>query len=78
MYVLNVSSKGALVRLKKPAKFNAKVSLKIYFDRLNIFDVSARVVRKEGGDIYGLQFLDYQHQLADYLVESKKASIILN
>jgi len=78
VYVLNVSSKGALVRLKKPAKFNAKVSLKIYFDRLNIFDVPARVVRKEGGDIYGLQFLKYQHQLADYLVESKKALIILN
>ncbi len=78
VFVLNVSSKGALVRLKKPAKFNAKVSLKIYFDRLNIFDVPARIVRKEGEDIYGLQFLNYQHQLADYLVESKKALIILD
>jgi hypothetical protein len=78
VYVLNVSSKGALVRLKKPTKFNAKVSLKVFFDRLNIFDVPARVVRKEGEDIYGLQFLNYQHQLADYLVESKNALIILN
>jgi len=75
--VLNISSKGALVRLKKPASFNAKISLKIYVDPLNIFDVSARVVRKEGEQLYGLLFSRYQHKLADYLIDSKSPSSIL-
>jgi len=69
VWVLNISSKGALIEMKVPKKIKGKVTLTIYFTPEHIFSVPAQIVREEGIDIYGLQFLSYQHELADYLVE---------
>jgi len=75
--VLNASSKGALVRLKEPVKFDAIVMLILCFDPVNTFNVSARIVRKEGDRVYGLLFVNYQHELADYLIDSKQAYSVI-
>ena len=71
--VLNISSKGAIIELKKPLKLRGKTTLTIHFDSQNIFVIPARVVRKEGKLVYGLQFLDFQHKLTDYLVNSGRS-----
>jgi hypothetical protein len=71
--VLNISSKGAIIELKKPLKLRGKTTLTIHFDSQNIFTIPARVVRKEGKLVYGLQFLDFQHKLTDYLVNSGRS-----
>lgn len=71
--VLNISSKGAIIELKKPLKLRGKTTLTLHFDSQNIFVIPARVVRKEGKLVYGLQFLDFQHKLTDYLVNSGRS-----
>ncbi len=70
VWVLNISSKGALIEMKTAVKLKGKVTLTIYFDPQHIFSVPAQVVRAEKESIYGLQFLSYQHELADYLVDN--------
>ncbi len=71
--VLNISSKGAIIELKKPFKLRGKTTLTIHFDSQNIFVIPARVVRRESKIVYGLQFLDFQHKLTDYLVNSGRS-----
>ncbi len=77
VWVLNVSSKGALVKMEVPVKLKGKVRLTIYFDPKHIFSVPARIVRTKNSSIYGLQFLSYQHELADYLVENDSSFSIV-
>lgn len=71
--VLNISSKGAIIELKKPTKLSGKMTLTIHFDSQNVFTIPARVVRKEGRIIYGLNFLNFQHDLTDFLVNSGRS-----
>ncbi len=71
--VLNISSKGAIIELKKPLKLSGKTTLTIHFDSQNVFIIPARVVRKEGKIIYGLHFLNFQHDLTDFLVNSGRS-----
>lgn len=69
--VLNVSSKGALIKAEPAVKLKLKlkVILTICFDPEHIFVAHGVIVRAGDGEFYGLQFLNYQHELADYLVE---------
>lgn len=71
--VVDVSSKGARIEFKKPTKLRGKVTLKIQLDSKHVFIIPARVVRKEDKIIYGLQFLDSQHELTDFLVGSGRS-----
>lgn len=71
--VVDVSSKGARIEFKKPTKLRGKVTLKIQLDSKHVFLIPARVVRKEDKSIYGLQFLDSQHELTDFLVGSGRS-----
>ncbi len=71
--VLNISSKGAIIELKKPTKLSGKMTLTIHFDSQNVFIIPARIVRKEGKIIYGLHFLNFQHDLTDFLVNSGRS-----
>jgi hypothetical protein len=71
--LINTSSRGALIELRKPAKLRGKVKLIIKYDTEHVFEISARVVRREGKDLYGLQFLEQQHELTDYLVNSGRS-----
>jgi hypothetical protein len=66
--VLNLDSQGALIELKKSLKLPEEIILDIQFDLQHSFDIPARVVRKESNNTFGLEFLDPQYELSDYLV----------
>jgi hypothetical protein len=66
--VLNLDSQGALIELKKSLKLPEEIVLDIQFDLQHSFEIPARVVRKDSENTYGLEFLDSQYELSDYLV----------
>lgn len=69
--VLNLSSRGALIELDKPSKLRGKIMVEIQFDDAqHVFEIPAKIVRKEGNSIYGLQFLKYQHDLLEHLINT--------
>lgn len=68
--ILDISSRGALIELQKPTKLRRKVTLKIQLDTQKPFRCLAHIVRNEGENRYGLQFLKNQHELIDNLIDS--------
>ena len=68
--ILDISSRGALIELKKPSKLRRKITLVIQLGRQNTFLCPAQIVRNEGETRYGLQFVKNQHELIDYLIDS--------
>ena len=66
--VLNLDSQGALIELKNSLKLPEEIILEIQFDLQHSFSIPSRVVRKESKNTYGLEFLDPQYELSDYLV----------
>ena len=73
--ILNISSKGALIKLQKPAKMGGRIILTIQFPFHHDFIISARIVRNIGTSLYGLQFMEYHHGFTDYLVKSGRSKI---
>jgi len=67
--IKNLSSRGAVIELKKPSKLRGKVTLRILFDSQHIFIIPAKITRKEGTS-YGIQFLNNQHELLDFQIDS--------
>jgi hypothetical protein len=65
-----ISSKGALVEIDKPLKPKKKITLKIKFDSEHVFTIQAIVVRKSGPRTYALSFVEYQHEMTEYLISS--------
>ncbi len=68
--IKNLSSRGAVIELKRPSRLRGKVTLKILFDSKHTFVIPAKITRREGTTIYGLQFLKNQHELLDYQIDS--------
>ncbi len=73
--IKNLSSRGAVIELNNPTKLRGKVTLKILFDSHHIFVIPAKIARKEGTSIYGLQFLKNQHELLDFQIDSGQSFI---
>lgn len=73
--IKNLSSRGAVVELNNPTKLRGKVTLKILFDSHHIFVIPAKIARKEGTSIYGLQFLKNQHELLDFQIDSGQSFV---
>lgn len=69
--IKSISSKGALIKLKRTLKLNENVTLKIKLDSLHVFTVPAKVIRKNSKTTYGLAFADYQHSLTECLISSR-------
>ena len=67
--ILDISSRGALIELKKPSKLRRKVTLIIQLGTQNFFRCPAQIVRNEGETRYGLQFVKNQHELIDHLID---------
>ncbi len=68
--ILNNSSKGAYIYLKKPRRLYGSVVLEVQLDAKTGLTIPARVIRKENNNKYGLYFLKYQHELTEYLINS--------
>ncbi len=68
--IVNLSSRGSLIELQSPSKLRGKVTLNIQFDSQHIFEIHAKVVRANDDLSYGLQFLNNQHKLVDYLINT--------
>ena len=68
--ILDISSRGALIELKKPSKLRRKVTLVIQHGTHKAFHCPAQIVRNEGETRYGLQFVKNQHELIDHLIDS--------
>ena len=73
--IKNLSSRGAVIELNNPTKLRGKVILKIMFDSHHIFVIPAKIARKEGASIYGLQFLQNQHELLDFQIDSGQSFV---
>jgi hypothetical protein len=73
--IKNLSSRGAVIELNNPTKLRGKVILKIMFDSSHIFVIPAKIARKEGSSIYGLQFLKNQHELLDFQIDSGQSFV---
>ncbi len=73
--IKNLSSRGAVIELNNPTKLRGKVILKIMFDSHHIFIIPAKIARKEGTSIYGLQFLKNQHELLDFQIDSGQSFV---
>ena len=71
--VINVSSKGALIELDNPLKLRGKVTLYVKFDADDVFVIQSIIVRNKGKMLYGLNFLDLQHEFLDFLVNSGRS-----
>ncbi|MEE9338478.1 MAG: hypothetical protein V3U87_10385 [Methylococcaceae bacterium] len=69
--IKSISSKGALIKLKRTLKLNENVTLKIKLDSLHVFTIPAKVIRKNSKTTYGLAFVDYQHTLTEFLINSR-------
>ncbi len=68
--VVNLSSRGALIETKTPVKLKGKVTLTVQLDLKHIYNIPAKIVRKEGKTTYGLFFVEYQHDLIDELINT--------
>ncbi len=73
--IKNLSSRGAVIELNNPTRLRGKVTLKIMFDSHHIFVIPAKIARKEGASIYGLQFLKNQHELLDFQIDSGQSFV---
>ena len=69
----NLSSKGAFIELEKATKLSGKVTLFIEIDKEHIYAIQSIIVRRVGKKLYGLQFLEAQHEFLSYLVDSGRS-----
>lgn len=65
-----VSSSGALIKTKNKRNLKGSVVLEIQLDSQKVFIIPAKISRKRNSRTYGVTFLNYQHKLTEYLIDS--------
>ncbi|WP_027158221.1 PilZ domain-containing protein [Methylobacter luteus] len=75
--LIDISSKGVLIRSHKKLNIRDKITLKLKFDRGKTFKIEGTVVRKStlSNIRYGIKFNRYNDELGDYLLETQKELI---
>jgi hypothetical protein len=75
--LIDISSKGVLIRSHKKLNIRGKITLELKFDSGKTFKIEGIVVRKPtlSNIRYGIKFNRYNDELGNYLLETQKQLI---
>lgn len=75
--LIDISSKGVLIRSHKKLNIRDKITLELKFDSGKTFKIEGIVVRNPtlSNIRYGIKFSRYNDELGDYLLETQKQLI---
>ncbi len=69
--LLDISSKGAAIKCKKPMPLKKKIALNLLFDDNSSFTIPAKIIHgNTKTKIYGVQFNQFNNELGDFLLSS--------
>ncbi len=77
--LIDISSKGALIKCNRKLSVRKQVSLRLMFSDRKKFQMQATVVHKRGSDqqlFYGLKFRQINNRLGDYLLATQTDLIL--
>lgn len=71
--LLDISSRGALIRCEEPLRPEQRILLHLYFADGKHFSIPAQIVRsaEKVAPFYGVRFNTYQNELADHLLNTQ-------
>ena len=70
--LLDISSKGAMIKTSAKISKNTKITLKFNFQLdARRFTIAGRIIRKTPDACYGIKFSKYQNEFADHLLSTQ-------
>ncbi|MGY6276488.1 PilZ domain-containing protein [Methylomonas sp. MgM2] len=69
--LIDISSKGAAIHSSKKLKIKSRVTFLLEFKDNTRFSINATVVHTRVAPRYGLRFDQYQHELAEHLLQTQ-------